>query len=306
MNTDLNTQHAEDKLDPLIADVHTLVNGLVWNTEQPRYLAGQQSRILLQSRAAPETGRCAALITVTSVVGATQSLDGRLIIILNREASQREAPQREGLTCFGYLNRLGQVLFSSLEHGTYRVTVQPALARRSGQTPLLLSLVPLPRLELAAAASTQERWQHIYRNASGSLTATLWKREQNEVEIDFDTRERSWDGTIVGFRWSPAADLAPQLLLAPLVWSERMQSCVAQVSLGPASALHHPELTEQPVAPAALADTPLAVIRESVVRAARAQTRRAWQRLIQTQGASLPAETRAVIEEALAAFEGTF
>jgi hypothetical protein len=42
------------------------------------------------------------------------------------------------------------------------------------------------------------------------------------------------------------------------------------------------------------------------VRAARAQTRRAWQRLIQTQGASLPAETRAVIEEALAAFEGTF
>lgn len=294
MNMHQNEPYSSEKLDQLIEDIHSLLNGLDWNTGQPRYLTGQQARILLQSRAAPETGHHAALITVTSIEGLTQFVEGRLTIALHRE----------GLTCFGYLNHLGQVLFSNLEYGTYRITVQRQLARRSRQAPL--ALTPLPRLEMAAAASTQE-WQYIYRNASNTLTATLWKREQGELEIDFDARDGRWDGALVGFRWSPAADSAPQLLVAPLVWSERTHTYVAQMNLGQVSPImDHLALPDQPIAPAALAEASIEEIRESVRRAARAQTRRAWQQLLHMHGASLPAETRAAIAEALAAFEGTF
>jgi len=294
MNIHQNQPYSSEKLDQLIEDIHSLLNGLVWNTGQPRYLAGQQSRILLQSRAVPETGHHATLITITSLAGLTQFVEGRLIIALHRD----------GLTCFGYLNQQGQVLFSNLEHGTYRISVQRRLARQSRQA--LLTLTPLPRLEMAAAASTQE-WQHIYRNANNTLTATLWKREQGELELDFDARDGAWDGALVGFRWLPATDSEPQLLVAPLVWSERTHTYVAQINLGLVSPImDHLALLDQPIAPAVLAEVSIEEIRESVRRAARAQTRRAWQQLLHIHGASLPTEMRAAIAEALAAFEGTF
>jgi hypothetical protein len=239
-------------------------------------------------------------ITVHPLAGKPGVLAGTPVVL--------RRPDDHGRTWFGRLNQRGQILFRDMEPGTYQARiVLPALTGRKVQPDMSFTALPnLARMLVAAAGTEKRRWRHTYRNAGSSLKATLQKREAGDLELSFETKQRDWDGTLVGFRWKISPDKVAEIF-APLSWSEGMRACVAQVNLSRIPELiEAPELPEQPMPPHMVGELPASVIRDSVARAAWALTRRAWHRLLEEHGEALSSETRDALQEALAQIQGSY
>jgi hypothetical protein len=284
------------ELPPIVTETQHLLTHRIWDIRQGAYIRGESICILIAPERT-EVGSFDVPITVRPLEqGDVSALAGTPLVL--------HTTHDQNLTWYGRLNQHGQVLFRNLELGVYQVQVVP-LARpiRFGQLAIDRWMSPLPQLDLGLAAA-DKRWQAIYRNKSGSLTAILWEQDTGEIELDFETKEQIQDGNVVAFRWIPQPDGQEQLVLAPLIWSERVQACVAQVHLGRApQTIEGAALLEEPISPEALAGVPIEVIRTSVARTARAQTRRAWQRLVEEQSLVLPSVSSDAIKQALAELE---
>jgi hypothetical protein len=296
----MSAENTTPEIALIIAEAQRLLEQRPWDIREGAYLRGEHVRIVLMPMPSEEGERFDIPITMHPLTNSPDILMGTPIVV-NRVAER-------GFTWFGHLNRRGQVLFRALGPGMYQARiVLPAGARDNARSRITFARLPDLDQTLTAAASTDKRrWQHTYRNASGSLTATLRKRESGELELSFETKLRDWNGAVVGFRWCPQPGEVVQLF-APLTWSEEVGSCVAQVSLGRApQRITAPELLEHPIRAEQLAELPPAVIDESVAHAAWAQTRQAWHRLLDEHGDRLPPEMRDALRKALARASGTY
>lgn len=312
----MNLAGSDDTSLEAMREAQNLLKQVSWDIRQALYLEGQSISILLDPYPAAQGERIDASVTVLPLRGAPGNVRG-MGLVLRRVDDQQT-------TWYGRLNQRGQLIFRDMDPGAYRIHSLPLPASDlQGDLPApqlpaaartAVTLLPLPRLQraLAPAAETRSRrWEHRFRNAQCNMTAVLWERETGELELDFELKERLWDGLIVIFSWTGGTlaeedQPAAQRLCAPLVWSDRTQACVSQLLLGRIPHTIEIALPDQPILPTALAGESSDVVRESIACSARAQTRRAWQRLLEDYGQLLPDVTARAIQEALSTTRDPF
>jgi hypothetical protein len=286
----------------VLAAARALLAGRAWTTAHGAYLENEAVCILIDPRPATQPQQVDITITIFPLAGDASALEGQPLTI--------QASAEAGSTCYGRLNRRGQLLLHTVAAGTYQAQLAPAAdwltnAADWMQQTLAALLVPLPRPTLAGvpALASEERHQHgTYQNASGSLVATLWERESGELELGMRAPDRAWDGAllVVALRQLAAEHGDAHTLLVPLAWSDLFTACVAEISLGPSRMALDIALPEQPIQPDALPTAWAGHIRESIRHAATSHTRQAWER-IQESPQAAPA-IQAAIAAALREF----
>ncbi len=289
----MRAQKRNDDITQIVAEACSLLGQLTWDTQRGAYLRGEKVCILLDPCPAEEGDRFDVPITILPLVGRATALEGISVVLRGDESD-------EAMIYYGLLNRRGQVLFRGLEKGRYRAEILPP---EPVAWPMPF-LVPVPSLAMVPSARTDEhRWRRRFRNADGSLVATLRERETGELELLFEAEERSWDSALVGVTWTPMsaegeAATEPQRLFAVLAWSEVFGACVAEVHLGPMPQELELSLPQRPWPLESLTGEFIEALADSVARASTDHSRQAWRRLAQREEA-LPPEARRAIEEAL-------
>lgn len=271
----------------LAAALQQLLRGMPVDPRQGAYLEGGELAVLLDPYQSSEPDRFDLPVTVLPLAAPTARLAG-LALVLRGDGGV-------GSIAFGRLNGRGQLCFHNLPAGAYSLQCHLPAAGA-------LTSVALPRPQAAAASGPESPGPEI-RAAGGQLAVRLLQRAAGELELHFAAPDRRWDGHVVIFSWSPSEEPAPgssPRLCAPLTWSERDRACVAQLLLGDGAEARGLSLPEAPAPPQALADETAETLRASVAAAARAQTLRAWQRLLEERVATLPPDVVVTIGAALA------
>lgn len=281
-----------DQVRQVVDECRVLLSRTTWQPHERLYLEGQYVSIMLNSCLSQVQGRYDVPVVVLALQLPQAALSGMTVLL------QRE----DDVMVYGTLSEHGQVIFRALEPQNYQISViRVAAVHNNHQQMLPYPLIALPPIDLnrrLACAEGDTTWQQRYRNEAGTLTATLRLQDTGELICILETPLRAWDGQVFGVEWQPDETDPAELLLAPLVWSERLGAAVGHVFLGGGVGSSGVlTLPAQPLGRGQLAQLSAEVLRRSVEQAGSALTQRGWRQL--ASGDALPQALQQVVREAL-------
>ena len=286
----------------MIEKVGLLFDNLEWDLEQGVYLENEQVSILIDPVPTDLPQQYHLPITILPLQNSAADLAGLPILLTSNQNATMQ-------TCFGCLDRRGQIVFRHVPSGSYQANVPtvPAMAaigqdvwgNNSDETLAnwLSSLLSLTQSLFWDA----EGAQYHFSNANSWLKVVLKKQEGEEAHLSIQVSDATWDGNLLGFVWRDVSDKAKgyQLLLAAVAWQDEVNACVADLNLGVLPEISEICLTERPFPLTALNEQMIPIVQQSI--AATAQSPFVWQRLLEEQSEHLTATIYTAIEAALSA-----
>lgn len=293
----------------IVDQVNDLLMNVKLDTQSPLILQAASVWVAIHSQRADEEGPADLHVAVRPL---RSGVDVAGTTVILRRTEER------GVIHYGLLDRNGHIVFRNVESGDYHMHVRQRVGLvEEDQLPLPGSMPRLPQnlvqlppqsLAMTIRAATREAavvrriWQ-IFRNADGSILATIQEREAGQLGLNFKVADRDWDGTLLAFVWMPArraGEEQPQAkaLYAPLAWSDLFSACMAEIDLGRAPQEFQIALPEKPIQPDQIPETAAGRLEESVRGAATPHTYEAWRRTLRLNN-NLPPAVRAALEEIL-------
>lgn len=306
------TIHVQTLMNRIQSGTHDLLTSMSIETRQSAYTSNDTIRFMATSYPTEVEGYYDIQITISPLLGPATWLSGLPVIL---QPTRTYADRSETVTRFGRLNHQGQVLFRNMLDGTYQTMVVPtATALHTPETPLeqpagrLIAFPPQPLRKAAAArsrdddAAAVELYQRTFQNETGSLTAIVEEQDSGEYTVQIEASHPDWHGSLLAVACSnllpdTTVSPTPQRFLTILTWNERYQLCEAELNLGRLTYAFAFTLTDQPFAPAMLAQESPETIQRSIACAATYYTRRAWFRLLEHY--RFPPDLHTLIEQAL-------